>query len=379
MIPTMIFAADVAITWEWMVDDPQVSGFRYQLNDENPDNWTVVDANTTMAVIQNLDGSKEYSLYLQQTFDGVNWSESSVSVAMPLYGADEEMMDDMAAPMDEMAASMDDMEAPMDEMAAPMDEMAAPKEDMDVAEEMAEPMDEMVEPMKDMDVAEEMVEPMDEMAAPMEDMDVAEEMTETMDMESEAHEKRNHYYTSLGLNVGGIYSLNPIIMSDDTTTYNKFQPALNLALGFNNILSPGKTVGFGLNFDIDLLGYVDGSKSFTSTAQTFFTEDTDFSLRVALTPEMEINTKHFVLDLGVIGDVTFVGNQDIIGLQADLTPSFDWFDYGVFSYGAKAGLAYKFNSGLQYVIDGSIRKANDFDITDGDWSINGFTGLKFTY
>jgi uncharacterized membrane protein YgcG len=81
LVPTIIFATGVAITWEWMIDDPQVTGFRYQLDDENVDNWIVVDGETTSAVFQNLEGSAEYSLYLQQTFDGVNWSDSAVSVA----------------------------------------------------------------------------------------------------------------------------------------------------------------------------------------------------------------------------------------------------------------------------------------------------------
>jgi hypothetical protein len=347
MIPTMIFATEVAITWEWMVDDPQVTGFRYQLNDENPDAWTVVDANTTMAVIQNLDGSEEYSLYLQQTFDGVNWSESSVSVAMPLFEAESEVV----APMEDMSVPEDAM-ATTDEVVAPMEYMSAPEDAMATTDTMA--------------TTDEVVDPMVEEVAPME-----------MSSENSKHSRR--YYTSMGLNIGGIYNLNEIPMNAGSSTYSKLQPAINLALGFNNIIAPNKVLGFGLNLDVDLLGYVDSTVGFRSAAETFFTENTDFSFRVALTPEMEINTKHFVLDLGVIGDVTFVGNDSIFGLQADLAPSFDWFDYGVFSYGAKVGMAYKFNGGIQYVIDGSIRKVNDFDITDGDWTINGFTGLKFTY
>lgn len=359
LIPTMIFATEVAITWEWMVDDPQVTGFRYQLNDENPDAWTVVDANTTSAVIKNLDGSKEYTLYLQQTFDGVNWSGSSESVAMPLFEAgDETTTAEVLAPMD------NNTEVAADEVIAPVEEKTAPVEEKTVAAE------ETLATVDENNTATEIT------AAPI-DEKMAED-TNKLEIASVPTKQDSRYYTSVGLNIGGIYSFNAITKSDNSTYSNK-QPAINLALGFNNIFAPNKVLGFGLNLDVDLLGYIESTTGFKEAALSFFTKDTDFSFRVSLTPEMEINTKHFVMDFGVIGDVTLIGNDSIFGLQADLTPSFDWFDYGVFSYGAKVGMAYKINNGLQYVIDGSIRKVGNFDITDGDWAINGFTGLKFTY
>ncbi|MCK9192005.1 MAG: hypothetical protein M0P10_10760, partial [Sphaerochaetaceae bacterium] len=183
MIPTMIFATDVAITWEWMIDDPQVTGFRYQLDDENPDNWIVVDGNTTTAVFQNLDGSKEYALYLQQTFDGIDWSDSAVSVAYPLFEAedtDTAVADEVT--MDANTGEIQETEAMPAEDAVVAEE-AMPVEDEMVSEEAMPAEDEMVTeeamPAEDAVVAEEAMPAEEavvaEEAMPAEDAVVAEE------------------------------------------------------------------------------------------------------------------------------------------------------------------------------------------------------------
>ena len=39
-------AAEMTVSWEWLLDDPDVTAYRYQLGGEDPDNWTVVSADT---------------------------------------------------------------------------------------------------------------------------------------------------------------------------------------------------------------------------------------------------------------------------------------------------------------------------------------------
>lgn len=84
LLPAVAFAVPVAITWEWTLDDPDVSTFRYQLDGEDPDGWTVVDASQTSYTAENMDGTKSYTLYLQQSYDGEHFSASATSTSEPL-------------------------------------------------------------------------------------------------------------------------------------------------------------------------------------------------------------------------------------------------------------------------------------------------------
>lgn len=72
-----VFAAQVTVEWNWVKNDPAVQYFRYQLDGEADDAWTVVDADTTSYSVSGLDATGSYTLYLQQSYDGVYWSESA--------------------------------------------------------------------------------------------------------------------------------------------------------------------------------------------------------------------------------------------------------------------------------------------------------------
>ena len=64
------------VTWMWFENDPMVGYYRYQVDGEDEDGWTVVDWSVTEAAIE-LDVSVVHTLYLQQSYDGVVWSPSS--------------------------------------------------------------------------------------------------------------------------------------------------------------------------------------------------------------------------------------------------------------------------------------------------------------
>ena len=72
------------VTWQWLLNDPYVTSYRYQLDGENEDGWTVVSADTDTYVAVGLDPYKDYTLYLQCTYDGSIWSESAKSTAYAL-------------------------------------------------------------------------------------------------------------------------------------------------------------------------------------------------------------------------------------------------------------------------------------------------------
>ncbi len=84
LVPSVVFAVPVAITWEWTLEDPDVTTFRYQINGEDDASWTVVDATQRSYTAEDLDGSLSYTLYLQQSYDGVHFSVSATSTSEPL-------------------------------------------------------------------------------------------------------------------------------------------------------------------------------------------------------------------------------------------------------------------------------------------------------
>ena len=64
-------AADQVI-WTWGCEE-SVNYFRYQLNVQDPEGWTVVDGNVTSVQLETKGGDV---LYVQSSYDGETWSES---------------------------------------------------------------------------------------------------------------------------------------------------------------------------------------------------------------------------------------------------------------------------------------------------------------
>ena len=73
-----IFAQKGIVTWFWFENDPQVEYYRYQVDGELEDGWTVVDWAVNEVSIE-LEVSVPHILYLQQSYDGENWSASSLT------------------------------------------------------------------------------------------------------------------------------------------------------------------------------------------------------------------------------------------------------------------------------------------------------------
>jgi hypothetical protein len=65
--------AETTLRWSWHTQDERIEFFRYQLNGEDDDNWTVVDSSVRAVVLPTSDNN---TLYVQASYDGVNWSVS---------------------------------------------------------------------------------------------------------------------------------------------------------------------------------------------------------------------------------------------------------------------------------------------------------------
>ena len=81
IISVPLAAAEMSVRWEWALDDPDATLYRYQIGGEDPDSWTVLDPDTDSLELSGLDAGSEYTLYLQRSYDGINWSPSAVSTA----------------------------------------------------------------------------------------------------------------------------------------------------------------------------------------------------------------------------------------------------------------------------------------------------------
>ena len=83
-----LFALEGSVTWIWFENDPNVEYYRYQIDGEEDDKWTVVDWTVT-EVTYTLDVTVLHILYLQQSYDGINWSASSYTESEIYYEAEE--------------------------------------------------------------------------------------------------------------------------------------------------------------------------------------------------------------------------------------------------------------------------------------------------
>ena len=83
-IATLFAAQEMSVTWEWLLDDPAVNYYLYQLNGTDDDAWTVVSGDTSSYTADGLDPYADYTLYLQRSYDGENWSETASATAEAL-------------------------------------------------------------------------------------------------------------------------------------------------------------------------------------------------------------------------------------------------------------------------------------------------------
>jgi len=120
IIPGQLLSAEeVSITWKWEASQEGVTAFRYQLDGEQSDLWTVVDASTLTYESAPLDGEVNHVLYVQQSFDGILWGPSgSYTYDAASYKAS---LNQVEAPV---VASVEPVEAVVATQGAPVQEAA---------------------------------------------------------------------------------------------------------------------------------------------------------------------------------------------------------------------------------------------------------------
>ncbi len=305
LMPALLFAVPVVITWDWMLDDPAVTHFRYQLDGEDADGWTVVDAMTTSYTAEDLDGSVEHTLYVQQSYDGIHYSESALSVAEPvdagevLLGSFEEEFYDDAAFEDEA--------------------------DFFVAEaEEAEVVEAQEEVIAEAESVEELV--------PV--------VSEEVKVKKERH---SNYYTTITL--GGSFSND---FNKKMAQYHAYNLSVGLGVDFNNLISFNRAIGLGLSVEANYAPYLDGSvgwKQTLSHVKKFKVKDAlsgfDHAMDASAALMINMNSSRIAFDLGAGGFILW-GPQLV-------DESGDNLRAGVM---AKASLAYRFTDAFSMGVSG---------------------------
>ena len=73
--------ADYKLIWMWHTDDPRVTWFRYKINaDEESDvDWIYVASPEAepVSVVMDVEKNRTYTIRVQNSYDGVWWSQTS--------------------------------------------------------------------------------------------------------------------------------------------------------------------------------------------------------------------------------------------------------------------------------------------------------------
>ncbi len=129
----------MTVTWQWVLSDTKVTAYRYQMNGEKDGKWIVVDGRTSSYTASGLDPYLDYTLYLQASYDGVNWSESASSIAYAVLSVDDVpyVEESVVLPYEgELTVPETEVEAPVEEAAPVTEEVVTVSEETaPVAEE----------------------------------------------------------------------------------------------------------------------------------------------------------------------------------------------------------------------------------------------------
>ncbi|MGE4455098.1 MAG: hypothetical protein AB7D92_11275 [Sphaerochaeta sp.] len=358
LVPAFLFAVPVVVTWEWLLEDPLVTTFRYQVDGEEEGEWTTVDSSVTSYTERGLDGTEDHTLYLQQSYDGVHFSGSALSVAEAMFPPEEEIPVLASEPVvasEELVA-----EAPAEEPAPVVAEAPAEEPAPVVAEAPAEqPVEEVVVPVsedivaeqpleaEEMEIAsqepatEELVaeapaeqpveEPVEEVVPSSEDI-VAEQPLEAEEMDIasqepaveepaateedvateepvkavEEKEKVESRFTTT-ITMGGTFNF----QSPELSTYHKFNLQGELGVHLANLKTFNDSLGLGVDLGFAYSPYLNGSYGWRNAVQDVFAFDfstvlsnMDQAITISVAPMLNISMGKVDLDFGLGGFLT---------------------------------------------------------------------------
>nr|WP_319474260.1 hypothetical protein [uncultured Sphaerochaeta sp.] len=349
LLPAFLFAVPVVVTWEWLLEDPLVTTFRYQVDGEEENNWTVVDSSVTSYTERGLDGTIDHALYLQQSYDGVHFSGSAISVAEAMFPPEEDVpmvasepvpaVEEIVAEEPVPVAEEIVAEEPAEEVVPVAEEIVAeePAEEVvPVAEEVVaeEPAEEVV-PVAEEVVAEEPAEEMVPVAVEAATEEPAEEVVPVAEAPPQAVEEKKEVESRsrTTLTLGGTINFqNPAL-----NNYHRFNLQAELGVHMKNLKTFNDSLGLGVDLGLAYSPYLlNGWRAVFDDVVAFdigaafanFDQAGTFSVA----PMLNISMGKTDFDIGLGGFLTWGPSL--------ATDSGDAFLYGAF---AKAALEYHFN------------------------------------
>ena len=351
------------VTWQWENNDPEVIQYRYQLENQDSDAWTVVDASVLSYQANGLDPYKDYTLYLQSTYDGENWSEAAASTALA------------------MLSEIPVVEEPVVVESILVEE--TPVEEPAVIEEVAPIEDAVVEVAPVEDVVIEEVAPIEE-AAPAEEI-VAEvpavdeePAIEPVAEEVLAEAKKNGFKFNL-LFKGGVAA--DIDLELKGNELIGFFPTVGFGLDFQNIVSIGP-IGFGLRSDL-YATFMPVEKDWKNLPKDF---NTFFNGKCNVWVDSSIDAKLMAYYTGNAVDVYLgagagfsVFNPPLSGKATQEDVGYSFKNFGIFSSAyfitGNAGLRVKFNDKVSLGAEANYRYLLPAKLHTGDASLS--FGISF--
>lgn len=241
-VAALFAAQEMNVTWQWLLDDPEVQYYRYQLDGTLDDGWTVVSADISEYTATGLDPYSDHTLYLERSYDAINWSETASSTAEAL----------LVLPVEEEVVPAEEEAPAQQETAAPV---ITPAEETAVLEPAA------------------------------------------LDPVAVADEDESRFAFSLLMK-------GSMLLPVDYENF-KFDPYVGATLSFDfaNIITVGDNFGFGLRWDIEgnLVNVIAVKDLFTSAKEFFDIDNYDASLMTALMFTADVRAGFFNLNLGVGG------------------------------------------------------------------------------
>jgi len=351
LLPAVLFAVPVVVTWEWLLEDPMVTTFRYQVDGEADDKWNVVDSSVTSYTERGLDGALAHTLYLQQSYDGVNFSGSAISVAEPMFPVVEELPviaeepavvaePEVIAPV---AEEMPVVAAAEEAEVIAVEEVVPVAEEVVVAEEIVPVAEEVVVAEEVAPVAEEPVVVAEEVAAPVEVIAVEPEpavepvvaaepvaASVAAPVEPTKEKAESRKYTTLTL--GGTANF----QSPALTGYGTLNLQAGVGLQMNNLMTFNDNLGLGVDIELMYSPYKVSTYGWTAAVGDVFKFDfatafnnLDHAVTLSIAPMLNMEFGKVAFDLGVGGFFTYGPSVTA-----------DKMLYGAF---AKAAFEYKFN------------------------------------
>ncbi len=348
ILPAVLFATPVVVTWEWLLEDPLVTTFRYQVDGEDEANWTVVDSSVTSYVAEGLDGSMAHTLYLQQSYDGIHFSGSAQSVAEAMFPAEAAVPEVASQPM----AEVQPVEPVVEQTVVPVAEDAVvvepqPEETVVEAAPVEEVVQPVVEPTPVAEVVQPVAEPVTETAVqPAAETVVAEPAptvaAQPVATEPEPVKKESRYSTTITLGGTGSY------MFTAMTGYHGLNAQAELGIQLNNLITFNKNFGLGVDLGFAYSPFLSSTYGWRTVISDILAFDfaTPFSNlthagTVTIAPMINMSLGKVDFDLGVGGFFTYGPSLS--------TTNGDAYLYGAF---AKAALAYNFNKVFSLGVSG---------------------------